>query len=495
MRVQGETTQMSASIFYEFYRPSRCELRPWLIAHAATAAPPGPFEQVLFRLGQRHEASHLAELGPHTDLRGGSIAQRAERTLAAIGLGDRVLYQPAFVSTAELNGDKVELVGVPDFLIRDGDGYRVRDAKLSLHADEMAHPEIPLQIQLYGYLLRRATGEPPRALEALLGDSTLVEIPSDGGTGALSLLGGIRRTATQSAKPYAPVGWSKCQGCGFRCVCWAAAEAARDVALVYGVDQGLARALHDMGVTTFDELGARFSEDALAEVVRPWGEGVRRVGKSAGQILAQARAMTEGREIRLGRPRIPSFHNYVMFDLEGMPPHLSELDKVYLWGTQVCGQNPGPYQAALAGFGTDGDRQAWSDFLRQAGAIFDVHGDIPFVHWHHYETTKLKGYIERYGNPDGIAVRILGNCLDLLPITRRAVVLAEPSYSLKIVERRAGYQRKLEEYGGDWSMARFIEATETQDEAERQAIMDEIVAYNREDLEATWAVLCWLHHR
>ena len=41
-------------------------------------------------------------------------------------------------------------------------------------------------------------------------------------------------------------------------------------------------------------------------------------------------------------------------------------------------------------------------------------------------------------------------------------------------------------------MAKYIEATETADEAARAAIMDEILAYNREDLEATWAVMGWL---
>ena len=41
-------------------------------------------------------------------------------------------------------------------------------------------------------------------------------------------------------------------------------------------------------------------------------------------------------------------------------------------------------------------------------------------------------------------------------------------------------------------MAKYIEAVETEDAAERTAIMDEILAYNREDLAATWAVLQWL---
>ena len=38
-------------------------------------------------------------------------------------------------------------------------------------------------------------------------------------------------------------------------------------------------------------------------------------------------------------------------------------------------------------------------------------------------------------------------------------------------------------------MAQYIEAVETEDESKRQAIMDKILVYNKEDLEATWAVL------
>ena len=41
-------------------------------------------------------------------------------------------------------------------------------------------------------------------------------------------------------------------------------------------------------------------------------------------------------------------------------------------------------------------------------------------------------------------------------------------------------------------MARYIEATETSDSAARAGILDEIRAYNEEDLDATWAVLSWL---
>jgi predicted RecB family nuclease len=41
-------------------------------------------------------------------------------------------------------------------------------------------------------------------------------------------------------------------------------------------------------------------------------------------------------------------------------------------------------------------------------------------------------------------------------------------------------------------MAQFILATETEDEAERNARMAEIPKCNEEDLAATWAVFEWL---
>ena len=41
-------------------------------------------------------------------------------------------------------------------------------------------------------------------------------------------------------------------------------------------------------------------------------------------------------------------------------------------------------------------------------------------------------------------------------------------------------------------MAKYIEATETGDEERRAEVMDEILEYNREDLEATWSVFQWL---
>jgi len=154
-RSDGERkVDLSAATIYSLYCPSLCELRPWLLAHGVQEADPGAYQQVLVRLGQRHESSHLVELGDVTDLSEVTFEERIDRTRKLIELGKRVLYQPVFQSTIPIDGADVRVVGIPDFLIRDGAGYRVRDCKLSLHADEEHHPEILRQLELYGWRLR-----------------------------------------------------------------------------------------------------------------------------------------------------------------------------------------------------------------------------------------------------------------------------------------------------------------------------------------------------
>jgi len=181
-----------------------------------------------------------------------------------------------------------------------------------------------------------------------------------------------------------------------------------------------------------------------------------------------------------------------MFDLEGIPPYLDELDKIYLWGTQVFGRDPGEFHGAFAGFGADGDRDGWNRFLDRSQTIFEKYGDIPFVHWHVYEKTNVRKYIERYGDSDGVAERVLNNLLDLHSVTTQSLVLPLPSYSLKAVEKYVGFKRQLEEGRGDWAIAKFIEATEAEDPELRERIVNDLLEYNREDLQATWTVFQWL---
>lgn len=484
--------RLTPSDIVTLYRPTLCSNRVFLRQRGEQEAEPSAFEQVLRRLGIQHEKEHLATLGAYVDLSDLAFDVRVQKTLEAITSRVAVIYQPAFQVSTTISGTIVEIVGMPDFLIFDGNGYVIRDSKMSRRIDEDNHPEILLQVGLYGWLFTIACGSRPKAIQIHSGTNEIVDILYDSGTSALTMLARILALKQLKQEEYEPVGVSKCGGCGFNERCWEKAEAASDVALVPDVDQNLAKALHTIGVCTRKELLTRFDVGSLSEFKRPVGTRQQKVGKRAERIILFAEAMETKQEKVLAVPAVPEAQNYVMFDLEGMPPQCNEIDRIYLWGMQVYGADPSEFVPAVAGFGEHGDEQGWHDFLAKAEQIFQRYGDIRFVHWASYEKTYLNEYIKRYGDEDGVAARVKANLLDLLPITRDSVVLPIPSFSLKVIEKYVGFKRTQAEYGGEWSMAMFIEATETSDEAKRQELMNEILKYNEEDLAATWAVFQWL---
>ncbi len=484
--------KLIASDFYTAYNPSKCDLRVYLDYKGVKPTPPGPYDEVIKKFGRIHEQAHLKTFPEVIDLSDGTPSAREARTREEVGKKSSVLYQGVLMANVRVGEVECEIVGEPDFMIHETDGYVIRDSKISRRVNEQDHPEIYCQLGLYGLLFEKTFQVPPVRLEVHKGDGAIEQIPYDGGAKALEVLNGIVSIRSQAAQPYSPVGWSKCKGCGYFEVCWPLAEKTEDVSLIGDVDQGLAIALHRDGVLDLKGLVARFNVDTLGKYERPWGKKTQRVGKKAESILQTAKALLDKKEILLKKPEIPQHNNYVMFDLEGLPPHLNELEKIYLWGIQVYGNNPGSFLAATAGFDQQGDKEGWEQFLKNADSIFQVHGDIPFVHWHHYEKVHLDMYIDRFGDVNGIAERVRRNLLDLLPITKASIVLPLPSFSLKVIEKHINFKRTQNEFGGEWSMAKYIEAVEAGDEILRKEALDDILVYNKEDLASMWAIFQWL---
>jgi len=226
-------------------------------------------------------------------------------------------------------------------------------------------------------------------------------------------------------------------------------------------------------------------------------------------IIENVQALLEDRPIRrrdaAGNevpidPAISSDPNYVMFDIEGLPPQLNEQEKIYLWGLKVVGEQEGEFIPCLADFGDGGDEKGWQDFLKQSRAIIDAHPGIRFVHWHDYDRRMVDNYLKRYGDDEhGTAEEILTLVLDLHPITKNAVAVPAPSYSLKVIEgledvkEKTGFERRADEVAkGDESIVAYMEAVETDDMDRRDEIVKALCDYNEEDLEATWAVQVWL---
>jgi predicted RecB family nuclease len=485
--------RLTPSDIYTRYRPSLCDLRVFLRQRGAPESEPSPYENVLRVLGRRHEQRHLETFPVYEDLRQiTNSTELAKRTSIAISASAPVIYQPLLKANITIGDVECEVIGRPDFLVRQEAGYKIRDSKMSRRINKKDHPEIILQMQLYGWLFRQDFPTANFVLEVHAGTGEIVPISYDGDEVVLEELRRVVQIAQLQSEPFSPVGLSKCGHCGFNDRCWQIAESNRSVALVPNLDQALAVALYHQGTKTIAQLIETFDETKLAEIQRPQGGKLRRVGNKATSILRNAQSLATGKETFLCNPWIRPSTNWVMFDLEGLPAHFDEWQKVYLWGVQVFGESQSSYLAATAGFGPEGEREGWLDFLRNAASIFETYGDIPFIHWATYEATLLKIYIDRFGDQSGVAARVQRNLVNLLPIVQTSFILPLPSYSLKVIEKYIGFRRTQDEYGGDWSMAKYIEATETEDENLRNQVMEAIRTYNREDLEATWAVLQWL---
>ena len=133
---------LAASAYYGLHRPSLCDRRVFLLAHEEPQGEPSEFEQIIREMGERHEQEHRASFPEVRDLSDGNSTDRAQRTRDAVSRGAPVIYQG--VLRAAFPGSKDVVTGIPDFLIKDGDSYRIRDCKLSRSMEGGKHPEIAL---------------------------------------------------------------------------------------------------------------------------------------------------------------------------------------------------------------------------------------------------------------------------------------------------------------------------------------------------------------
>ena len=487
--------RFTATDVFDYYKPSKCVRRVALRAREVPEQETDTsFMNLLRNLGLAHEAEHLASLAGVVSVAKGDPEDRERRTLEAIRSGAAVVFQPRFRVGVSLGGEPCELVGEPDFLVRapGGAGYFVRDSKLARNVLSSRHEGIQRQLQVYGLLFERAVGKPPAGLEVHAGTGDIVRVAYDGDAAVLASLDEQRRMRAASPDLYEPVGWTKCKGCGYEARCASEARAAEDVALLTTVNLERARELHARGIGKIGQIAAAVDDPAHHDYF--WTGKKKPVHKSfVAGLLRSAEAYLSKADIPIAAPALPSASHFAMFDLEGLPPYIDDLEKVYLWGLKVFGQRPSGYLPAQAGMGADGDREGWFAFLGVAERLLAEYGsDLPFVHWSNHEKDKVRKYVERYGDPAGVAARVLENLVDLLSVTKASVVTPLPSYGLKTLEGHVGFRRRLTEANGAWSIASYIEATECDDPVARERIVGQILAYNEEDLDATWAVLQWL---
>lgn len=196
---------LTGTDFYRAYRPSECDLRLWLHHHRVKPADPGPFEEVIRRLGERHERARPTVLGDALNLSEGTLDERHRRALEAIRAGTQIIYQPVFMATVCLGGRDCAVTGIPDFLIRESNGYVIHDVKMSLRITESAHPEILWQLRFYGLLFEIATGTAPLRLEVINGQGAIVLVDPVPAATVEDQLARLRDVVEATQAPFEPV--------------------------------------------------------------------------------------------------------------------------------------------------------------------------------------------------------------------------------------------------------------------------------------------------
>lgn len=486
----------SPSDFRELFQPNYCERRVWLTANRPDLASEDvEFIELVQEKGLAVEDAHVKTVGPveTPEYEIGDFPTGFEETRRLIESKTPIIYQGVLMSK---DG---QFTVIPDLLILDRrtGHYKIRDVKLARNLDN--HPEIELGLGLCQLVAEEILGYAP-IVEVAIGDGQLIspfQVPDK-----KVILGCIRRIEELESlddEPLEPSGWSKCNPCPFFDHCWGLAWESCDVCTISGIEQGMSRALWVNGIRTWED-ALRIGINGLANITFQRGSQIQQIGPTrADKIIRQARCLAKSTYERKSTLVLP--HSYskgdrpiVIFDIENnIFGELGLQVDVYLWGLMVVTSDDTQVQElVLSPPDDEGDAEGWRRFLSAISKIFKEHGDIPIVHFSSHERTWMINYINRYGDTKGIGQRVLNNMWDLYRALVDCVILPVPSYSLKQIENFVGFKRTQEEYGGSWSIVRYNKYLQAATEQEKEAVLNEIRIYNREDLLSTYSVYKWL---
>ncbi len=516
----------------------------------AEADAPDAFLQLLGRKGDESEAAVLQALRAQgrtvVDLSSvrGTYEERVAATAAAMADGPDVIYQAPLSSGG--------FFGIADFLVRvDGstttsqqqNEYTVWDAKLA----RSPRPSQALQLCCYAEMLTNLQGTPVERVGLILGATPLIlRVASHAAlyrrTRDRFLEAQSRFDATleppEPPEPRAPAGrWS---GLADKELL-----TRDDLRLVARLSKRQAARLRAAGVTTATELAALGDKPPDIAGVPP--PVLRRLRRQA-QLQIRARSnptvsppfeLVRGAcapSIGLGLLPTPDPADG-FFDLEGFPfatlpavaggkqlPDLVALSQREDHRGEDAGSPPPPPPPALEGGGreylwgmstrpdsSNGETEyiAWwahsaseerDAFVSCVDWMLQRKADHPNMHIYHYgayELSVLRRLAGRYGVREEEVDQILrsGMLIDLYDVVRHSLLIGEPRYSIKNVEKlyRASVKRETEVAKGDQSVAVYADWLDNPDGGnEDSEMLMALAEYNRDDCESTRQLADWL---
>ncbi|TDO09146.1 uncharacterized protein EV580_5180 [Mycobacterium sp. BK086] len=449
-------------------------------------------------LGDQHEERHLDELRSAADVTViGRPAYSVAGLTAAAHATRRAVEQraPVIYQAAMFDG---RFAGFADFLLLDGERYRLRDTKLA----RSVKVEALLQLAAYAETLSAAGVAVHDEVELVLGNGITRAYRVD----ELLPVYRSRRTELQELLDRhldagLAVDWAdeRVRAC-MRCPeCEARVRETDDLLLVAGMRVSQRARLIEAGITTVAELAAH--DGAVPDMP------ARAVKALSGQARLQISPRVEGKppyEVVDPQPLmlLPDHDKGdLFFDFEGDPLWTADgtdWGLEYMFGVLGAGGEFKPLWA----HDRRQERKALKSFLDMVRKRRKRYPKMHIYHYAAYEKTALLRLAGRYGEGENEVDDLLRNgvLVDLYPFVRKSIRVGTENYSLKSLEP---LYMEAEHRAGDVTTAtdsitmyaRYCELLADGNDDEAAAVLKEIEDYNHYDCRSTRKLRDWLLHR
>lgn len=454
-----------------------------------------PQAEAVARLGFSHEEAYLerlreAGLEPvNVKQTATSVAAALEQTKEAMARGAAVIYQGCLRSA--------DFLGYVDFLRRAEEPsdlgswrYEAVDTKLA----RSARPTFVLQLCLYSDLLREAQGALPSRIHVVLGDRSerslrLLDYFYYYRTVKERFLEWVRH----GPQEIHPERCKRCDTCRWRELCTARWIEDDHLNQVANITRAQIEKLRAAKITTLAAL-ARSKPGLRVPGIQP--ATLDRLRRQAALQLHKREKREDGFELldipegeTRGFLRLPEPDpGDVFFDLEGDPFEESGLE--YLLGVFYHEAGAPKFTPTWA-HDRGEERRAFKSFIRFVTERLGRHPKMHIYHYGAYEESALKRLMSLHGTCEAEVDELLrkAKLVDLYKVVREALLISEPAYSLKNLEKfymSKGRSGAVTDAGGSIV---YYELWKTTGDA---AILEAIRAYNEEDCRSLFLLRQWL---
>ncbi len=254
--------------------------------------------------------------------------------------------------------------------------------------------------------------------------------------------------------------------------CREQSEACDDISLLNRVWRQEVAALKKAGVETISQ----FALLSLAQLETRAPE----VSHARLELMRdQAIAIAEHRHIIRQGIEFPEAKTEIYFDIESDP--LRDFD--YLFGVLVVEKGEGSYKPFFAQTPAQ-EEQMWKEFVM----FIEQHLDAPIYHYGWFEVEVIHRFSAKYGIGELAREALERNMIDILELTRPAVIFPLSFYSLKDIATHIGFHWRADDASGANSVLWFEEWLKKK----TPKLLQKILEYNEDDVRATYALQQWL---